>query len=601
MDKENNKVIIYARRSSLKNRADSISIEHQINEIKKECESKWLEVIWEYSDNESSYKAWKRDDFDKMLLDLKERNIKKKWDKVDYLFVYMVSRLARNREESNIILDLVEKENLKILSQKEFYEEGLKGQKRLAEDLNEAIYESREKSEDGKIHMDETQKKSWKIARKACFWYTFIFDEHWERKRIINTANNEDEVVRKVFELYKTGKYSYESLADYLNKQWYTKKISIKKTKTIKYLDFTKKDTENIIVNPLYYGRVITKYTNLTQSEIKYFREEYPDLEITDEVIIDYTNFIKEVWDFTPIISKKLFDECLDVRQWRKWKTSRLEDKSNWPIYLFQDLFKCPCRKGEENLFKYTQEEKTNKKYGSKTNYYKCSWWNKDCINKSLSEKKLEAKIQEEFINAVVFETLEIQIFEDIIYQKLKDLWKVKEDSSILLKQKISNIEKEESKYYNLYADESNDRLKEKHKEKWMEMSDKLERTKNQLKNLSAVVESKEDYIKDYIYYINKFGENFDKFPKIRKRKLIQAFFEEIIISKTEDGKGIEILEFSLNPVFKLAYNKKVLCNGENTGNNKNTASNLQDGLKQTKKAQSEDYALDGRPTRNRT
>ena len=597
------KVFIYARRSSLKNKSKSISVEIQIQELQKACIEKWLLIEWIYKDNQSSYTAWKRDDFNKMLDEITKRNIKWKWDKIDYLYVYMTSRLARNRKEANQILDFIEEENLQILSLDETYEEWLKWQKKLIDDLTLAIYESKVKSEKWKKNMDETLKKKWTLTRRPAFWYKMIINEFWDKQMVIN--KDEAEIVKKVFENYSTWNYTYKSIAQKLNKEWYQKTIRNKETKKINYRNFNKNDIENILIKPIYYWKITTKYKKLTNAEIKYFESEYPDIDIKKETIIDYSNFIKECWTFETIITKELFDKCLYIRSWKKWKTKFLETPSKWPIYLFRWILRCPCKldkeKNIDDLYRYTQEEKTNKKYWSKTNYYKCSWQNTNCHNKSISEQKLEKQIIDKFIDNIIFSDLEIKIFKEIIYIELKNLWKIKENSSKLLNVKLNNLEKEKNKYYNLYVDEDDEDFKVEHKNKYKKLKLEIEKVKNQLSNISNVAETKEDYIKDYIYYINNLWTNFRDFPKARKSKIIKAFFEYIILDKISSTK-FNIVDFKLNPVFELAYNKKkVLCNVKNWNNSNNTTSNLENSLSKSKTSNSDNFILNGSPTRSRT
>lgn len=599
------KVFIYARRSSLKNKSWSISIDIQVKEIQKECIEKWLIIEWIYKDNQSSYTAWKRDDFNQMLKELENRNIKWKWERIEYLYVYMTSRLARNRKEANLIVDLIEEENLQILSMNESYDEWLKWQKKLIDDLTSAIYESKEKSEKGKKNMDETQRVKWKMTRRPPFWYKMEVDEFWWNKMIINNDNNEAKIVKIIYENYATWNYTYKSISEYLNQNWYQKVIINKKNKTKKNRNFYTSDIENILINSLYYWKIVSKFKKLTNAEVKYFKAEYWGIEFDKEIIIDYSNLIKETWNFEPIISVELFNQCLNIREWKKWKTKKVEDPSKWPIYLFRGILKCPCKSHiEKNIneyFRYTQEEKINKKYWSKTNYYKCSWWNSECVNKSISEVKLEKQITEEFIDKIVFEKEEIDIFRDIIFLELKKLWEVKENAWKLLQTKIFNLKKDKEKYYDLYVNEDDEDFKKEHKKNFKKIKDEIDGAENQLQNISAVIKGKEEYVKDYIFYINELWTDFKNFPKIRKSKMIKSFFEYIILEK-ESSTKFNLVDFKLNPIFELAYNKKkVRCNVKNNNNSKYITSNLQNGLLIDKINDSDSFILNGRPTRNRT
>ena len=599
------KVFIYARRSNLKNKEDSISIDLQIQEIQKVCIEKWLEVDTIFKDNQSSFTAWKRNDFNKMIDELQKRNIKLKWDRIDYIYVYMASRLARNMDEANIIWNLIEKEEIQILSIDETYEEWLKWQKQLRIDLLNAEYSSKEKSEKGKKNMDTTQKKKGRLSRRPPFWYKMEIDEFWTKKMVINNDNNESKIVKIVYEYYSTWNYTYKSLAEYLTDNWYQKVKINKAAKKKSYINFTVSNIANILIKPIYYWKVISKFTKLTNAEIKYFEEEYWDIIIGKEIIVDYTNFIKEIWDFKTLISWDLYNKCLEIRQWKKWKTKKIEDASKWPIYLFRGLLRCPCKSNIEseinNYFRYTQEEKPNNKWTGKNNYYKCSGWNKSCINKSVSELKFENQIIEDFIDWIVFWDEEISIFKEIIYFQLKNLWEIKENAWKLLNIKLINLKKNKNKYYELYIDEDDDDFKIEHKKKYKEIKDEIEWVENQLENIPAIVKNKEEYIKDYIYYINELWANFRSFPKIRRSKILKSFFEYIILDKISTTK-FNVVDFKLNPIFELAYNKKkVRCNVKNWNNSNNTTSNFENGLSNSKISNSNNFVLNGSSTRNRT
>ena len=101
----NNTVFIYAKRSNWKDKQDLVSINKQIEDIKNECRKKWLQIEWIYIDNESILTEWKKIDFNKMINELKERNIKWKWKKIDYLYIY---------KKTNLIVDLIKNENLHL-------------------------------------------------------------------------------------------------------------------------------------------------------------------------------------------------------------------------------------------------------------------------------------------------------------------------------------------------------------------------------------------------------------------------------------------------------------------------------------------------------
>lgn len=588
----NKTVFIYARRSSEKNKENSVSIDKQIVEIKKKCENNKFNIEWIYKDNKSWFVKWKRDDFSNMLEEIKNRNIKWKWEKINYLYVYMVSRLARNREEANLIVDLVINNKLKILSIKETYEPWLKWEKKLIFDLTDAIYESKEKSQEWKKDMDIAYREKWKIARKLCFWYTLSW--RWDRAKVeINNENNEGNIVKLVFNEYSTWKYTYKSLKDKLNKDWHQKPYYKKWDLNLSFKPFTEKDIENILINNFYWWKVEAKYKNLTEDEIQFFKETYPDLEIWDNVIVDYTNIIKNCWSFEPLINKNLFDKCKDIREWKKWKNkdkNYIETKEWKKIPLFKWVLKCNCKKCiTENINEYYTFTQEIQKWNF---YYRCSNNRKnniDCDNTFVSEKILEEYIYDNFIKWLIFSDFEKEIFKEIIEYKLKELWNIKDNSKKILTTKLNNLKKEENKYYELYINEDDEDFKQIHKEKWKDVREEVKETENQLNNLPNILDENEKYINDYLYYINELWNSFIYFPRERKQQMLKAFFEYIIVYNKE------IVEFKLNPIFELAYNKKkVLTLNENILINKKDGSNHNNGLKQTKRTQSNDYVLDG-------
>lgn len=81
---------------------------------------------------------------------------------------------------------------------------------------------------------------------------------------------------------------------------------------------------------------------------------------------------------------------------------------------------------------------------------------------------------------------------------------------------------------------------------------------------------------------------------------MLKAFFEYVVLDKISSTK-FNIVDFKLNPVFELAYNKKkVLSSIKNNNNSNNTKSNLTDSLPNSKVSNSDNFVLNGSPTRSR-
>ncbi len=596
------RIFIYARRSSKKNKSWTVSIEKQISSIKNECKINWYIIEWIYEDNQSGFRVWIRPEFNDMINMIKKANIKWIWEKIDYIYVYWASRLCRNTEEARIIQDLVEKWKIKIKSIHGDYSEWLDGQKRLIHDLIDAIYESMEKSEEAKINMDLTYREKWKIARKAAYWY--IFSRY--KKLEINNENWEADIIKKVFNEYSKWEYTYKELANHLNITW-NQKIYIKRNWEIAWKNFSEKDIENIITNEFYYWRVKVKYTDFTEKSLKYFQEVYPYKEIKENIVIDYTKYISQNNTFTPIISERLFKAAEDIRNWKRWKN---KFKNFEELYLFQWMIKCSCKQNIENnpnkYLSYTQYP-TKKDNWIIYNNYRCSnneresketWKTINCDKSKarISEIALEKIIYTDFIKWIQFSDKEKEIFEKVIAYKLQQLWEYKENTSRKLKQRLVNLKKEKEKAFKEYRSETDSLIKEMLLEDLHKIDNDYKKIETEIENLPEGNKEDSNNINDYVFYINKLWSHFKLFPKYKKQKFIRAMFERIVLENKK------IVDFKLNPVFELAYNKKKVVTFNHLEDNpKKKCSNSLRGLTKTKRAQSEDCTLYGRPTRNRT
>lgn len=153
---ERKKVFIYARRSSEKNKERSISIQLQIDTVQAECERRGFEVVKVFKDNKSGFVAGKRDEFAEMLKEIGRRNVNGVGERIDYLFVYMGSRLARNFDEGSVITKLIMDNHLEVFSIKEKMMDCSTnaGKRAWVEIMTEAVFDSVEKSTNASVNMD---------------------------------------------------------------------------------------------------------------------------------------------------------------------------------------------------------------------------------------------------------------------------------------------------------------------------------------------------------------------------------------------------------------------------------------------------------------
>lgn len=550
------RVFIYARRSDKRKKWKSVSIDNQIQDLQYECDKKWFIVEKIIEENQSWYIPWARNDFNSMIEELKNRNIRWKWNYIDYVFVKMPSRLSRNSADTKLILDLLEQEVVEIYSLSDGFVKWVIARKKFEHDLIEAKYFSEERSIEWKSDMDSSTKEKWTICWNVPFWYRDEWRKEY-RKVLINNNNNEANIVKEIFEEYSTWKYTWKSLANHLNLKWY-QKTSVIKGKIVKK-EFDGNSVYAILQNERYCWIYKITYEKLKKEDKEYFKKEYPQIEIINNTItIDYTDKIKEFWTFPPIISKYLFNACKNIKQWIKNKNYS-EKKRKWEEvddYIFKWIIRCNCKKEvDKNRYNWLHftAEKAKKIYDS----YKCSnnntKWLK-CDNTWLSWIKAENIFIENFIKWIKFWELEMKIFQEIISKQLEDLNEWSDDIWKNLDTKLKNLNIQKSKYMDNYVNEDDEDFKKDIKEKINKIKEDIKIIEEEIEKLSKVSTKKDitkRHIEDYIFYISSLWEKFENFPKFRKKELIQAMFEYVVIYKWE------VLEYKLNPVFDLAFKQK--------------------------------------------
>ncbi len=555
-------VFIYARRSSEKNRDTSISIDKQLEELMEICEKKWFEIIWSFQDNKSAYTEWKRDQFSNMLDEVRKRNIKGIWKKVDYIYVYFISRLSRNFEEGNEITQLVLDDKIKVLSKKERMIDcgSLDWKKTFVELLNEAMFDSKEKSLESIINMDQTYKK-WRIAGNMPYGYISIGKKD---NNFVAFDNNHDaaKVVKECFELYSTGKYTYDSITDEFKKRWY-KRYTIKKWEEILY-DFDRHEIERILCNEFYWWRVVVKYKKLTTEKIEYLLEKYPELKIEkgNFAFVEYTELLDQLGAYPKLIDKRLFDACKDVREWNTvWSRGKWLDDGE--IYVWKWITQCSCQNKEHpELYKtlrfYTAE--TKKKKVQRYQYYRCSCNDKTlCDKTSISGTRLEDMIFDKVISKLKLNAFDLKMLEKVIQFELEKQWKLQEDTKHKLNQELGRLESEKELYVKRYGKETDDDMIEELGIAIKKIKREIEEIKNRLNNFDDVAEYNKEQIEEPLKYAKELATGFKNFSPRKKQHIAASIFNSIVIQNKE------IIYFDLKPLFKGIYKRGVLIDPEKT------------------------------------
>jgi site-specific DNA recombinase len=190
---------------------EGISIPAQRTACLRKAEQLGLTVVDEYIEpGKSATEMTKRVAFQQMLT--RVRNLRD----VDYVTVYKLSRMARNRFDDAIVMADLRKRGVTLISATESIDDSPVGQLMhgILATFNE--YQSRESGADIAYKMGQKAKNGGTLGR-APLGYLNVFDRFEGREiRTISVDPERAPLVRLAFELYATGEYTLADLADEL-------------------------------------------------------------------------------------------------------------------------------------------------------------------------------------------------------------------------------------------------------------------------------------------------------------------------------------------------------------------------------------------------
>lgn len=545
------KVFLYARRSNKKNQDRAISIEKQLEEMHKLCKEKWYEVLDTFQETQSGFKEWKRREFDRLLSSIKTRNVDNKWERVDRVIVYLASRLCRNSAEAYELQMLIENEVVVFESVTEIFAENLAGKRLLISALTTAIYESKEKSTEGKKNMDLTYSRG-EIAWVCPYGYTKI------SKKEIQKQAKESEIVTEIFSLYSTWEYTYESLAEHLSTEWRTRmkrnrprgNLWVRALTKPYEAKFSPKDVENILIKGFYVWNIVVTYKNLTTEEAKYFMGRYPDLWITQktkQVSIDYSPIIKAKKPYEFLVKEDIYQKCLNVREKGNRRKPKEVEMNEDDIHPWKGILKCPCQKdtcdNPYHYFSFTSEKKKGKYI-----YYRCSGMSrKKCLLKKnqISEKEID-KLVTPILSQLVFTNKEVQEFAELFTISLQNDKKTKAEKIRELEKNLILVKEYKDGLMNEYRKEDFEDARkaikkdiEDENKKILILEADIEREKNSDEEEEVVD------IKKYVKRLQDIKSVLDEKIPSKKKGRLNWIFEYVVVNNwvLEDYKLNAILE----------------------------------------------------------
>ena len=468
-------------RESTKEQDFGFSPDNQEQSIRGYALKNDIEIVKIYKDLESGSSVQKRTEF----LDMIDKAHQKEFEVV---LVYHTSRFARNVREARKYKDELRKDlNIDVISVTQPMGDWENPSSFLNEGINELFDEyyskqlsfwvsgaCREKRRVGKPLGNPPLGYSKKVTGYDREKNKKLYSNIWD------TVEKEAKIVRKIFKLYSTGKFSFADIAYKLNNEQLKTKLNN---------PFTYDSVRSILKNKLYCG--------LLEAPKRLKLADIP----TDKKIIK------------PIISKRLFNNVKDKIKER----TRVSGRPSKPnrFYLLQNLIHCyKCReklKGKEENDKaklipkmYSTTFNQNNSRINETYYYVCKFKKE---TKSCDQSVKCEIVDEQIINLMS----EFNFSEEIINKVLKrleflfDRFKKENKTTDVIK----TLENKKKRLKVLYVD-AQEITKEDYLLDLQKINDEIRayKKKNIMKNLTK----KQEY-----RFIEKTKELLQNFPKCFK------------------------------------------------------------------------------------
>jgi len=197
--------------------------------------------------------------------------------------------------------------------------------------------------------------------------------------------------IQKIFELYATGSHTLEEIRQYCKKQGIRNRVGKKES-------LTRSQIHQIINNPFYYGRMMIKGQ-----------------------LFDHR--------YSPLISKKMFDQCQAVLHGWKKKPFKWAGKE----FIFRGLIKCATTD------KVVTADTKRKTY---TNGKTAEWTYLRCGNPTNTEKVMWVK-EEEVIKQVEQILKSIQIPREVLVEIKDYMREIQQSEELFLSRQLAEYQKE--------------------------------------------------------------------------------------------------------------------------------------------------------------
>ena len=205
-------------------------------------------IIKEFVDRGISAKAADRKDLQDMLEFIREYN-----GKIDYVIVHKVDRLARNREDDTDITPVLRQHGIRLVSTMESIDET--PSRMLLHGIMASIAEfySRNLATEVLKGMTTKAKGGGTIGRAALGYLNIRkVDELGREYRTVELDEERAPLVKLAFELYATGEWTVNDLAEHLA----ARGLTTRATPKVPSKPINKSALNNLLLNPYYMGKI---------------------------------------------------------------------------------------------------------------------------------------------------------------------------------------------------------------------------------------------------------------------------------------------------------------------------------------------------------
>jgi site-specific DNA recombinase len=331
---------------------------------------------------------------------------------VDYVIVYKLSRLNRNRVDDAKVLMMLRKQHVTLVSATESIDETPVGQLMhgILASFNE--FRSAEDGADIRYKMGQKAKNGGTLGRAPLGYENAGIKFEGREIRSVIVDVERAPFIKRLYELYATGEYSLERLQAQIRDEGLTTRPTSRRPGGQVSLE----EVRLVLRNPYYRGIVTYK------------GEQYPGRH-------------------EPLITSEMWDRVQQVVEARSARENRDRKHRH---YLRGFLYCDRCRKaGHESRLLYTLARGQN---GNRWAYYVCRGRDDNCDLPSVPVARVEAAVIDEYRMVQVPETL-ADLFDDQIDQLLGEEQRGAAELQANLKVQLSKLDHAEERLLDLLAD----------------------------------------------------------------------------------------------------------------------------------------------------